>query len=221
VTFAESRMAGVLGEPTLLVDPGPGPAAVGAALADAAARLDCDLAILLDVGGDALATGAEPGLASPLCDAIMLAAAEPLAAAGVTAVGAVFGAGCDGELTVAEVLERLAEVAAASALLGAWGVTAPAAARLEAAVAAIPTEASAQALQCARGARGTAAIRGGRRTVERTPVGAVAFYFDAPAAVAAAAPLARAVRDATGLEDANDRLHALGVRTELDLERGA
>jgi hypothetical protein len=220
VTFAESRMAGVLGEPTLLVDPGPGPAAVGAALADAAARLDCDLAVLLDVGGDALATGAEPGLASPLCDAIMLAAAEPLAAAGVTTVGAVFGAGCDGELTVAEVLERLADVAAAGALRGAWGVTEPAAERLEAAVEAIPTEASAQALQCARGARGTVPIRGGRRTVERTPIGAVAFYFDAPAALAAAAPLARAVRDATGLEEANERLHALGVRTELDLERG-
>jgi hypothetical protein len=56
--------------------------------------------------------------------------------------------------------------------------------------------------------------------VERTPIGAVAFYFDAPAALAAAAPLARAVRDATGLEEANERLHALGVRTELDLERG-
>ena len=217
--FAESRVAGVLGEPTLLIDPWPGPAAVGAALADAAARLDFDLAIMIDVGGDALARGDEPGLASPLCDAILLAAAEPLAAAGVTVLAGVFGAGCDGELTVGEVLERVAEVAAAGALLGAWGLTPPAVQRLEEAVAAVPTEASAQALACARGARGTAEIRGGRRTVERTPVGALTFYFDAPAALAAAAPLARAVRGAGDLEEANRCLHELGVRTELDLER--
>jgi hypothetical protein len=220
IVFAESRLAGVLGEPTLLVDPNPGPAAVGAAVAEAAARLDCDLVVLLDVGGDALAEGDEPGLASPLCDAILLAASESLAAAGVTAVGAVFGAGCDGELTVAEVLARLADLAAAGALLGAWGLTPPAAARMQPAVEAVPTEASAQALECARGARGTVAIRAGRRTVERTPLGALTFYFDAPVAVAAVTPLARAVRGATGLEDANQRLHALGVGTELDLERG-
>ena len=219
--FAESRVAGVRDERTLLVDPSEGPASVGAALADAAARLECDLVLLVDVGGDVLAHGDEPGLASPLCDAVMLAAAEPLVAAGVTAVGGVFGAGCDGELTVAEVLARLAGVAAAGALLGAWGLTPAAADRLEEAVAAVPTEASAQALLCARGALGTAEIRGGRRTVERSPVGAVTFYFDAAAALAAAAPLARAVRSATDLEEANDRLHAVGVRTELDLEREA
>jgi hypothetical protein len=55
--------------------------------------------------------------------------------------------------------------------------------------------------------------------VQRTPVGAVTFYFDPVATIAAAAPLAGAVRDAADLEDANERLHALGVRTELDLER--
>jgi hypothetical protein len=220
VAFAESRVAGVLGERTLLVDPGPGPGAVAAGLAEATERLDCDLVAMVDVGGDALARGDEAGLASPLCDAILLAAAEPLAAAGPRVVGGVFGAGCDGELTVDEVLERMADLAAAGALLGARGLSPAAAQLMEAAVDAVPTEASAQALACARGARGRAEIRGGRRTVERTPVGAITFYFDAPAAVAAAAPLARAVRDATDLEDANRRLHAVGVRTELDLERG-
>jgi hypothetical protein len=221
VLFAESRVAGVLGERTLLVDPGPGPAAVGAALAEAAERLDCDLVAMVDVGGDALARGDEPGLASPLCDAVLLAAAGPLAALGPRVVGAVFGAGCDGELTVAEVLDRVADLAAAGALLGAWGLSPVAADRMEAAVEAVPTEASAQALACARGARGRVEIRGGRRTVERTPVGAITFYFDAQAGVEAAAPLARAVSNAADLEDANQRLHAIGVQTELDLERSA
>jgi hypothetical protein len=219
--FAESHMAGVLGEPMVLVDPSPGPQAVGEALAGAARHLDCDLVILLDVGGDVLAHGDEPGLASPLCDAVMLAASEPLAAAGVTTVAGVFGAGCDGELTPAEVSDRIAEVAAAGGLLGAWGITPEAAARMDDAVAVVPTEASARALDCARGARGTAPLRGGLRTAELTPLAALTFYLDPAATIASAARLAREVRGAESLDEAHELLHALGVRTELDLEREA
>jgi hypothetical protein len=218
VVFAESRIADLLGEPTVLVDPTPGPDAVAAGMAAAARRLECDLIVLVDVGGDMLAHGDEPGLGSPLCDAVLLAAAEGLEAAGVPAVAAVFGAGCDGELTPAEVLDRVGEVAAAQGLIGAWGLTPAAVSELEAAVAAVPTEASAQALRCARGERGQVPIRGGRRTVQLTPVGALTWYFDPAAALASAARLARAVRGTTSLEEANRRLHELGVRTELDFE---
>jgi len=219
--FAESHMARFLGQPTLLVDPGPGPAAVGDGLADAARALDCDLVVLLDVGGDALAHGDEPGLASPLCDAVMLAAAPRLAARGVRTLGAVLGAGCDGELEPAEVLARLAEVAAVGGSLGAWGLDAAAADRLEGAVGEVPTEASAQAVACARGELGPAPIRGGARTVERSPLGAVLFAFEPAAALASAARLADAVRGADSLAHAQEMLNARGVRTELDLEREA
>src|SRR5206468_8584601 len=130
--FAESGVAEAIGAPTLLVDPNPGPRAVAAGLDDAAARLGCDLLVLLDVGGDVLAHGDEPGLASPLADAVMLAAAHHLR---TSAVLGVFGAGCDGELTPPEVLERIAEVSMAEGLLGAWGLTGDAAPRLEAAIA--------------------------------------------------------------------------------------
>jgi hypothetical protein len=135
-------------------------------------------------------------------------------------LGGVFGAGCDGELTVAEVLERIAEVAAAGGLAGSRGLTAAVARRLDAAVEVIPTEASAQALRCFRGEHGSAPIRAGRRTAELSPLGAATIYFDVPAAVGSAARLAGAVGDAADLEDANRRLNALGIRTELDLERG-
>ena len=60
-------------------------------------------------------------------------------------LAAIFGAGCDGELTPAEVAERLAEVEAAGGGRGDAGLTDDAIARLEAAVAAVPTEASAMA----------------------------------------------------------------------------
>lgn len=218
--LAEARMAFFLDEPTVLVDPNGGPAAVADGLADAAARLDCDLVVLLDVGGDALAHGDEPGLASPLCDAVMLAAAPRLAER-VAVAGAVFGAGCDGELDVADVLARVAEVAAAGGLLGAWGLTPGAAARLEGAIAHVHTEASAQAVACARGALGAAAIRGGRRQAQRSPVGAVSFWIDPRIAIASTARLARAVIDAGSLEAANEILNGLGVRTELDDERAS
>src|SRR5207245_1618977 len=86
-------------------------------------------------------------------------------------VAAVYGAGCDGELTPSEVLERIAELARAGALLGAWGLTPAVAEQIEAAARTVPTEASLMAVRCARGETGTEQIRGGRRTVELTPLG--------------------------------------------------
>jgi hypothetical protein len=217
--FAESRMAGVLGEQTVLVDVGMGPAGVAEGLSIAAAVLGCDLIAFVDVGGDVLASGSEPGLASPLCDAVMLAAAARMQRGGETVLGAVFGPGCDGELTLEELLGRLALVGAGGGLLGLEALAPEAAQEIERAAAVIPTEASAQAVLCARGEVGERTIRGGRRTVYLSPFGATTVYFDPARAVAAAAPLARAVADARDLDDAQERLHALGVRTELDYER--
>ncbi len=219
-SFAEARMSAHLGEPTLLVDPHRGPAVLADALATTAAQLDCDLIVMLDVGGDALAHGDEPGLASPLCDAVLLAAAPRLAER-VPVLAAIFGLGCDGELTPAEVLTRLAEVAQAGGLLGALPLGGRARDRLAGAVAAVPTEASAQALACARGAVGPMPIRGGRRTVERSALGALTFFLEPHATLASAARLARAVKDAESLEAARAVLARRGVRTELDLEHEA
>jgi hypothetical protein len=221
VLFAESRMAEVLGEETVLVDATLGPPALADGLAAAAEVLGSDLIVFVDVGGDALAHGDEPGLASPLCDAIMLAAAARLAERGATVLGGIFGIGCDGELTPAEVLARLAEVGAAGGLAGARGLTPNVARRLEDAVRVVPTEASAQALRCFRGELGRAEIRSGRRVVELSPAGALTFYFDPLAALRSAARLAAAVIDAPDLEAANEILHGLGIHTELDYERDA
>jgi hypothetical protein len=218
VRFAEARVAELLGEDTVLVDVTHGPAEIARGLDRAASSLDCDLVVCVDVGGDALAHGDEPGLASPLCDSVMMAAGSLLSEERPV-LGAVFGVGCDGELTPGEVLERVAEVAAAGGLAGIRGLTPAVAERLERAVAVVPTEASAQALRCFRGERGVTSIRGGRRTVELSPLGAMTIYFELATAVGSAARLAAAVREAGDLEEANDSLHALGVRTELDGER--
>lgn len=227
VEFSESKMASHLGSPVLLIDITHGPAALATGLSEARAELGCDALVLLDVGGDVLAHGHEPGLASPLCDAVVLAAGLILARSSKRPgadwdgdlIAAVYGPGCDGELTPEEVLERIAELQSADALLGAWGLTPEAGNLVEAAAQVVPTEASLMAVRCARGERGSVPIRGGRRTVELTPLGALTFLFDPVAAANSAIPLATAVSPAASLEEAHDALMGMGVRTELDLER--
>ena len=222
VEFSESKMAAHLGRSVLLLDITGGPSALASGLAEAASELGCDAIVLLDVGGDALAHGDEPGLASPLCDAIVLAAGMLLARSEPFAgevIGAVYGPGCDGELTPGEVLERITELQAADALLGAWGLTPRAGELVEGAAEVVPTEASLMAVRCARGERGSTPIRGGRRTVELTPLGALTFFLDPLAAANSALPLATAVAPAGSLEEAHEALAAMGVSTELELER--
>ena len=221
VYFAESRMAQVLGERTVLVDVNDGPQTVADGLAVAADKLDRDLIVFVDVGGDLLAQGDEPGLRSPLCDALMLAAAARLGDAGRPVLAAIFGIGCDAELTPDEVLARLSDVAAAGGLGGARGLTEPVAQRLEQAMELVPTEASAQAVRAYRGASGQATIRGGTRTLELSPVAALTFYLDVGVTMRTSGRLATALSDAATLEEANAALNALGVRTELDLESQA
>jgi hypothetical protein len=222
VRFAESRMAELLGEETVLVDANHSPAAIASGLTEAAAALDCDLVVFIDVGGDVLAHGDEPGLASPLCDSVLLAAAVRMTERPSPGVlGAVFGIGCDGELTPDEVLARIDEVQQGGGLLGRLPIDEPVARRLDEAIAAVPTEASAMALRAFRGETGRIVIRGGRRSVDLRPVAAATVFFDPVVAERSAARLAAAVRDARDLDAANDILHGLGVRTELDYERDA
>lgn len=214
--FAESNLARVRGEPVLLIDPHGGPRAIAAAIDGGAAALGCDLVVLVDVGGDVLAHGDEAGLASPLCDCVLLAAAPFMR---TRVIGAVIGAGCDGELEPAEVLERIAELAAGGGWLGTWGLTPAVADRLDAAIAEVPTEASAMAVRCFRGGSGLTSIREGHRQVELSPVGALTFFYDCQAAIDGPARLAAAVGGAASLGEADAILRAKGIRTEFAYER--
>jgi hypothetical protein len=151
----------------------------------------------------------------------MLAAAHHLHTAGYPVLLGIFGIGCDAELTAAEVLAQLAEIAAADGLAGVRGLTEPVAQRLEASMELVPTEASAQAVRAFRGVSGPVTIRGGARTFELTSAAAATFYLDAEVTFQTAARLARAVAGAASLKAANEVLRGLGVRSELDLETDA
>ena len=218
VRLAEAGVAAHLGRDVALVDVNFGPPEIAAGIETLADRLGCGLVLLLDVGGDVLATGSEPGLSSPLCDALMLAAAVHLPDR-LTVLGCAYGAGCDGELTVPEVLGRIAVLARETSWLGTISPGHEAARETIDLAESVPTEASLLAARCALGETGPTEIRGGRRQVELGPPGALGFLFDARRAVGTAAPLADLIASCASIEEARAAMEGRGIRTELDYER--
>lgn len=219
VYFAESRLAAIQSNEILLIDINGGVKGVVAGIDAAVKEFKTDLLVGLDVGGDSLAMGSEPGLRSPLADSVMLAAFADLEKRGHRAVWGVFGYGSDGELNVDEIEIALSKLAAAGGLLGAWSLTPKIAAELEQVIKTVPTEASAVPVACFRGAWGQTNIRSDQRSVKLTPLTALTFFLSATQLFHTLALPAQAVLESSSLEDANDALHAIGIKTELDLER--
>ena len=219
VFFAESKMAAALGQEILLVDINGGVKGAVEGLEIALKEFEADLLVGLDVGGDSLAQGGEPGLRSPLADAIMLAAFAEIERRRHRTLWGVFGYGSDGELTVDEIELALNKLAAAGALLGAWSLTRKVAAELEEVIKTVPTEASAIPVQCFHGAWGESKIRSGQRSVKLTPLTALTFFLSTTALYETLSRPAQVVRGSAMLEEANDALHVIGINTELDLER--
>lgn len=219
VYFAESRMAAALAKQVLLIDINGGVAGVVDGIEIATKGLQADLLVGIDVGGDSLAQGHEPGLRSPLADSIMLAAFAELAKRGRHTLWGVFGYGSDGELTVDEIEAALSKLAAADGLQGAWALTPKIAAEIEEVIKTVPTEASAIPVECFRGAWGIRTIRGGQRTLKLTPLTTLTFFMSPEKLYASLSRPAQAVRESTSLDEANNALHGLGIYTELDFER--
>jgi hypothetical protein len=219
VFFAESKMAGLQGREIILVDITGGVRGVIDGLEAALKEFSADLIVGVDVGGDSLARGDEPGLRSPLADSIMLAAVAALERSGHRTLWGVFGYGSDGEVTVDEVERALNQLAADGGLFGAWSLTPKIADELEKVIKVVQTEASAIPVQCWRGAWGETTIRSDQRSVKLTPLTALTFFVSPTTLFRSLSRPAQAVDKSTSLEEANEALHAIGLKTELDLER--
>ncbi len=215
--FAESGFSEVIGEETLLVDINSGSEAIAGGLLDAAQKLEADLIVGVDVGGDVIAQGHEPGLMSPLADSMMTAAFAKLEREIPSLIG-LFGYGSDGELTPQELESSMKLNLKSSAVLGSWGITLEALRKLEKVIAVVPTEASRLPFEYAKGKLEQTSIRKGTRPVSLSMASTVTFYFS-PSALLENSKMAKAVSKCKSIEEANDALRLLDIRTELDLER--
>ncbi|MFC6764637.1 DUF1152 domain-containing protein [Natrinema soli] len=215
IEFAETQVARHYTDDVVLINIGGGAQGVTTGIDDACDQLDIDLVVGTDAGGDVLAAGDEPGIKSPLTDAVMLAALSSLE---TDACLGMYGYGSDGELTLDEITDGIARAAQQDGLLGAWGLTPRIVDELETLVEVVTTEASRLPLEVARGRLGEAVIRDGERSVELTPASTVTFYLD-PEAVAATSDLDDCVRKTTSFDAAQQALTDAGYDTELDLER--
>ena len=216
VPFSESRVADVLDERVILIDSSKGIGPMIDGMEAACEQLDIDLVIGTDSGGDALARGDEPGLQSPVSDAMGLVTLEAL---GVETVLGVFGFGSDGELTIDELNAGIARAAERDGLLGAWGITPRIRDEMEAVLETVQTEASRLPVEAARGAWGPRDIRGGNRSLALTPASTITYYFQ-PESVAGSSMLVEPVRDAAAIDDIVQAFADRGLTTEFELEAG-
>ncbi len=214
-TFAESIVAETTGEDTLLLDINRGPAATARGLAVAMEELGIDHVVGLDAGGDVLAQGHEPGIRSPLADAVTLSALTRL---DPTPLLGVVGWGSDGELTPRELEASYARIAQAGGLRGAWGMTPSTMEALRPILAQVPTEASRIPWESALGEVRERTIREGRRSLHVGAWSHATMYLDAGIVAEQSHP-AKLVHDAQSVEEADEALLAEGYRTEYAYER--
>jgi len=191
-----------------------GAAGLAVALRELAGIHGCDAVVALDVGGDVLACGCEPGLWSPLADAMGLAAV--LDAAPGEAVVAVHSPGADGELSEDEVLGYVARAARAGGYLWTRGLSRCDLPVAEAVLSRVYTEAGQPQLEALKGNWGRLAMRDGTRIVNVSLIHLLTVFLEAGAVASWAA--GGRLRGAASLEEARRRLNQLGVYTELDLE---
>ncbi len=217
VRFAETEVAALTDDPVALVDVSGGVRGVTDGLESACDELNVDLVVGVDAGGDALATGSEPGIRSPIADAVAVAALDEL---DVPSLLGVFGWGSDGELTTEELDAALDGVAERGGLLGAWGLTPAVGDELDDVLAAVETEASRLPVEASRGGLGQHSIRGGQRSLRLTAASTVTFYLD-PSAVAAGSDLVSLVHETSSVEAAHRALQDAGYATEIGYEREA
>jgi hypothetical protein len=205
------RLAGAMAARIFLLDANGGAVGLGRQLAGIARYVGADGLTLVDVGGDIVAAGNEPGLRSPLADTLCLAGCLR---SGVPTSVAVCGPGLDGELDEATVLARWR-------LLGSRALPALTAAQVEQFLPILdwhPSEATGLLIRAASGARGTVEVRDAGVLVSLTEHSATIGLLDA-LRVADGTSLFAQLADSASLFEANERLRTVRGWTELDYER--
>jgi hypothetical protein len=146
------RLAAELPARLVLIDPSGGAAGMAAQIAATATTFKADRLILVDVGGDALTDGTEPGLRSPLADQLAIAACLR---SGIPSRLLIAAPGVDGEIDPAVLTDRLRDLRAHRIP----DLTAPDLAPVLRVFCWHPSEASGLLAAAASGTRGTVEVR--------------------------------------------------------------
>ncbi|WEV77737.1 DUF1152 domain-containing protein [Janibacter cremeus] len=174
-----------------------------------ARSLDVGELVVVDVGGDIVARGSEPGLRSPLADSLSLAAAL---GTGIPTTVMILGAGADAEVPEGEV-KRLLEGAGGRPV---GRVTSDDVHALAPVLSWHPTEATALVAAGAKGMRGFVAMRRGRDPVPVSDHTPEVWVVSQP--TLDSFPLARMLQETTSLSEAEDVMRFAAVN-EIDFER--
>ncbi len=204
------RLARELPARIVLLDPTDGAEGMAQQIAAAAQLVGAGRIMAVDVGGDALTDGTEPGLRSPLADQLALAACLRTH---LPTTLLVVAAGLDGELSERDPHCSLREVRQPFSF---GSVAAEDVAGVDSVLRWHPTEASGLLAAAALGLRGKVEVRDAGDQVELTDATPVIHAVDL--AMAASALPARELVDTTSLEQAEKRLFDLTGLSELQYE---
>lgn len=213
-----AKVSDYLNEETLGIDLWAGYGQIVNELTSLVDKLDVEVVMGVDVGGDVLANGYEENLWSPLSDQIMLTILAELEKRGYKTVLAVHGLNVDGELNVDHLLKQLSLIASMGGYFGARGLNYEDVKLLKKLVKITYTESGILPLEAFKGAFGTYKIRMGTRMASLTPISTITFFLD-PLKVFENSPMAKAITTTKNLDEANKILNEMGIYTELDLEK--
>lgn len=202
--FQASRLSQHIHEPVVYLDISKGVQPVSKDLTEFCKVNDIYFIIPLDVGGDILGRGKEPGLRTPLADSMTLAI---IAQIKIPKALGIYGLNCDGELTLAELNDYIQEFNLKNWVYGAHTHTDEEFTFMEKVIqeSKAVTEASWQPIRYWHGERGTVGIRKDKRKVQLDEIVIKTFFFRLDE-IYEQCPLAKALYNTTSIVEANEIL---------------
>ena len=215
--FSESKASKVLKEKILLVNIFNSSTKIAKDLKEFCKKNKIDLIVGIDVGGDVIAKGDEPGLSSPLADSIMLSALKKVETSVDTKI-AVLGYGSDGELLPSELNSSLSIISKKKGLIGMIGINADSQKIMKKLIAKIETDASRIPTLAFSGTYGPSKIRRGRIEIDVHPFSQITVYLKTKVIFKDISLSARLVHKSLNIWESNKILLKNGFKTELDFE---
>ncbi len=218
LVFQAARVSKALGQKIMILNINYGPKQIAESLDAFCMQEKVDLIVCLDVGGDVIARGDEPGLESPLADALSLASCY---SAQTPSVLAIYGPNADGEIPFSRLSDYFTRFLELGILLGRVSHTKSELKSVKTIIESnnIITEASFQPLLASEGKSGITTIRNGSRKVLLHPSMCATYIFDLKN-IFPHCPIANLIVDSGSIEEANHLiLKSMNIISEYEFEK--